>query len=158
MKRHPDIKVAKPTKKDLARTNIEPETIEKYFDELAIDMDEAGVKNKPIHIWNLDETGISRDHNPPKVIQHRKDKCVMLTTEKSPTTTLIGAASALGETIPPFFVHKGVKVTSGMKEGILEGTAFLGSETDWSNSIIFRNFMKNHFTKHVTERPVCLVI
>ena len=117
----------------------------------------VGCTDTPVDIWNLDETGVSLDHNPPKIYTCLKDKVFSITAGKSPTTTLVSAVNAIGECLPPFFIFKGVRVTEEMKTGILDGTEFRGSETGWINSVIFIDFIVNHFAKHVKRRP-CLLL
>ena len=155
-RRHPDYKTSKPKKRELSKKTVSKETIITYFKELEQTMDEIGVEARPKQIWNLDETGVVLDHSPPKVLHKATDKCEMVSCGKSPTTTLIAAVSAYGESLPPYIVHK-EKATREMKEGVLEGTVFKESQSGWSNSEIFREYMTEHFCKHVTARPILLL-
>ena len=138
LQRHPDFKMGRPKKRELYKLQVTPETIHEYFNELQKTMDEANINAQPKKIWNLDETGVVLDHSAPRVLMKAKDKCEMVSCGKSPTTTLIAAVSAYGESLPPYIVHKGQRATDEMKEGTLEGTVFKGSDSGWSNSEIFR--------------------
>ena len=156
-KRHPDYGCVRPKKRTTARVAVTPEIITSYFAKLVDAMQIVGCTDTPVDIWNLDETGVSLDHNPPKIYTCLKDKVFSITAGKSPTTTLVSAVNAIGECLPPFFIFKGVRVTEEMKAGILDGTEFRGSETGWINSVIFIDFIVNHFAKHVKRRP-CLIL
>ncbi|KAH3873371.1 hypothetical protein DPMN_036605 [Dreissena polymorpha] len=81
--------------------------LKNYFTDLKLTLDKHDIKNKPKHICNVDETGVSLDHNPPKILAKvgRNPHCI--TSSKSATTTIVVAVSALGETIPPFIIFKG---------------------------------------------------
>ena len=68
-----------------------------YFDKLNRALEKYDVRDKPYFIWNVDETGLSLDHNPPKILAKVGSNPHCIT---SATTTIIAAVSALGETIP----------------------------------------------------------
>lgn len=60
-----------------------------YFDELDI-------KDKPKFVWNVDETGISVDHNHPKILAKVGSNPRCVTSGESAITTVIVAVSAQG--------------------------------------------------------------
>ena len=120
-------------------------------------MTDLKIKDVPGHIWNVDETGISLDHTPPRVLTHVLQKPHCITVGHSPTTTLIAAVSALGDTLPPYIIFKGERANEEMKDGTLPGTVFKSSTSGWSNSNIFLDFFVNHFSKHTAKRPLLLL-
>ncbi|XP_046560004.1 MFS-type transporter clz9-like [Haliotis rubra] len=77
------------------------------------------------------------------------------------TTTVIGCANAIGNALPPFFMFKGQRMREELLEGSLPGTAGTVSETGWSNSQIFRNYISDHFLKYsmpaTKEKPVLIL-
>ena len=156
MARHPDLKMVNPRKREKAREAVTEEIINNYFRDLESVLEEVGLKDIPAKIWNLDETGISLDHKSPKVLASASERAFYVSAGKSPTTTLISAVSALGQTLPPYMIFKGQRVTPGMKEGTVPGTVFTSSESGWINSTIFLDFFKNHFLKNIKERPLIL--
>lgn len=113
--------------------------------------------NKPSKIWNVDETGISLYHSPPKVLSRRGGQPFSITSCRSSTTTLVAAVSALGETLPPYIIYKGKRLTQELVSNGMEGSKFTTSENGWVTSDIFLDFFKNHFLTNVTERPVILL-
>ena len=153
MKRHPDFNTHRPKTKD--KYVLDDETITTYFIELDKAMSEAGVKDRPLHIWNLDETGVILDPTTTssKVVSYKHG----ITAGKSPDTTLISAASAIGEILPPYFVYKGLRASQTMQANTPEGTVFKGSESGWPNSLNAKDFITNHFCQHVTRRPILLL-
>ena len=113
--RFPTIQLVNPRKKDKKRDEVSDQIIDQYFETLEPILDDLKIKNIPQHLWNIDETGISLDHTPPKVLAPAKEKVYYLTHGRSPNTTMIAAVSALGETIPPFLVFKGERTTLGSR-------------------------------------------
>ena len=45
-----------------------------HFQELDIILTKYNLKNKPEQIWNIDETGITLDHNPPKIVATKGER------------------------------------------------------------------------------------
>ena len=129
-----------------------------YFSEVEDVMKELDVLNKKENIWNLDETSVSMDHNPPKVLTTKDMRPYAMTHGKSSNITMIAAGNAAGHTIPPAIIFKGERCSERMREGTVAGTMFKGSKNGWSNSTLFEFYMKHHFSKHVplSQRP-CLL-
>ena len=68
IKRNPQVKMIKAKKREQARNHITPEILDSYFSELKYIMELNNLLNQPSKIWNVDETGISLDHSPPKIL------------------------------------------------------------------------------------------
>jgi glycine/serine hydroxymethyltransferase len=92
----------------------------------------------------VDETGISIDHNPPKILAKvgSNPHCA---SGKSATTTVIAAVSALGETIPPYVIFKGGCLSKEVRSDGILGTVYRSSPTGWSNSKLFLDFFQESF-------------
>ena len=158
LRRFPDLKMTHPKKREQARdAAVSEKMLENYFTELNNTLDKYDLKNKPEMIWNVDETGISLEHNPPKVLAKAGSNPHCVTSGKSPTTTVIAAVSALGETIPPYVIFKGERMSKDIKTDGLPGTEYRSSPTGWSNATLFLDFFKNHFLHHVKTRPCILL-
>ena len=156
--RFPELKMVHPKKREKARDEaVNQETLKGYFDALGEVLDKYDIKNKPQFIWNVDETGISLDHNPPKILARAGSNPHCITSGKSATTTVIAAVSGLGETLPPFVIFKGERLSSDIRTEGLNGTEYRSSQTGWSNSELFLDFFTNHFMHHVTARPCILL-
>jgi hypothetical protein len=62
--------------------------------------------------------------------------------------TLIETISAIGESLKPFFVNKGMYVLRDLIEAMLKSRATLAcSHNGWSNDVIALEYLK-HFHKH----------
>ena len=120
-------------------------------------LDKYDLMNKPQFIWNVDGTGISLDHNPPKLLARSGTNPYWVASGKSATTTVIADVSALGETIPPFVIFKGLRRSRDIRSEGLEGTEYRSSQSGWSNSNLFLDFITNHFMYHVTTQPCVLL-
>ena len=63
------LKAVKPQKLglQLAKTASKA-TIDRYFEELGSILYRNGLLDAPERIWNVDETGFSAEHSPPKIV------------------------------------------------------------------------------------------
>lgn len=64
------------------------------------------------NIWNVDETGISTVHNPPKVLAKKGQKQVggMTSGQRGYNVTMIGAINAGGGYMPPMLIFPRVNL------------------------------------------------
>ena len=67
-------------------------------------------------------------------------------------TTLIDCVNGVGQQVPPFFVFPGARMIDSLLEGASPGAAGTVSETGWSNTEIFSDYMKNHLLKFLPPR------
>ena len=121
-------------------------------------------KNKfsPKKIFNVDETGISSVHTPPKVIASKKLKQIggITSTERGFNTTLIACINAVGNSVPPVFVFPRVNFKNHMLAGAPPGSHGTCNPSGWSTGEIFLEFLE-HFIKHVKpdkESKVLLIM
>ena len=87
--------------------------------ELEITLKQHDLTNRPERIFNIDETGFSPEHTPPKVVGPRDIPLQSICSPRSFTTTLIACASATGTVIPPYFVFKGKRDSPDLLNGCL---------------------------------------
>jgi hypothetical protein len=110
-KRHPDLKMAKPKlrKSSEARAASLP-NVQRWFDTLADVYAKYNVQ--PEQLFNVDETGFDRlgQSNAP-VAMRADSKAVPVVVNSGWTEhiTFIGAVSAAGHIVAPFFVFKGAE-------------------------------------------------
>lgn len=150
LKRHPDLKGLKPRSLTLTRAKaVSEDVIDNYYTELKRVLDTYNLHDKPHRIMNIDETGISPEHSPPNIIGLRGTSVPAVTSPRGANTTVIACCSATGISIPPFFVFKGKRQTDELANGALPGTGICMSETGWSNSEIFSNYITSHLSKHI---------
>ena len=101
VKRYPDLKMINPKKREKCRADsVLSEVVLTNYQNLETVLDSARLLNKPVGIWNVDETGLTLDHTPPKVLGKAGQDLVAITASKSATTTVIAVGSAIGEILP----------------------------------------------------------
>ncbi|XP_062575887.1 uncharacterized protein LOC134237756 [Saccostrea cucullata] len=104
--------------------------------------------DKPNRIFNIDETGITTDHVPPKIVCNKNTSAQAVTSPRSSTITIIAAGNALGNHIPPYYVFPGKRWMPAFLEGAVPGACGEMSESGWSNGAVFENYLTNHFARH----------
>lgn len=150
MKRWPHLKLVKPQKLSIARAqSASRENIDKYFKELSALMTKHNLHEKPEKIYNVDETGINSEHSPPKIVCSKDTKAQAITSPRSSLTTIIAAGNAVGNYIPPYYIFAGKRFNNDLLNGAPAGSAAEMSESGWSNSQIFINYLRGHFARHV---------
>jgi len=158
-KRHPDFSLKKQTKKEQPTytENLDKKIF--YFNELEKAMDEIRVKDIAQNIWMLNETEVFlEDGNSSfQILNTKKDKINFVETEQSPSVTLINAISAVGETLPAYFLFKGQRASAELCANTPEATVFKGDEKGWTNSLVLKDFLIKHFMFHNPRRPVLLL-
>ena len=127
--------------------------MDKHFSNLQETLKELGIKNNPERIWNIDESGILFEHSPPKVMCMKGVTPQAVTSPRGKNVTLIGCGNAAGSCIPPYYVFPGKRWCSDLLDNTCPGAAGEISETGWSNSSVFQNYMENHFMKYVNIQP-----
>ena len=97
LKRSGNLQVVKPRKLAIVRAkSLSKETVSKYYDELDNILTSNGLHDKPENIYNMDETNIPLEHNPPKVVCSKRSNPQTITSTKDQNVTLIGCGNAQG--------------------------------------------------------------
>ena len=74
MKKHPELALRKgDATAEIRMNSITPESMKSYYDLLEEILENHNLKNSAGQIYNVDETGMSLDQKPPKVVV-RKDR------------------------------------------------------------------------------------
>ena len=124
--------------------SVTPEQISSYYDNF-LEKYELKVKDKPMHIFNLDETGLQPYQKPPNIIAAPNIKPQAIVSPKSTTVTFIGCDNAIGNSLPPYFVFKGKTWNQELMKGASPGARGILSDSGWSNSTIFHKTLRNTF-------------
>ncbi|CAC5401666.1 unnamed protein product [Mytilus coruscus] len=144
--RWPDLKVVKPRALEVARAKAaNKENITKYFNELEKALLKYDLMDKPHLIYNVDEKGVTINHNPSKGGSGVETSPQEVTSGKGDTVTILGCGNAIGNALPPYFVFPGQRMNDQLLEGSTQGTVGTVSKTGWSNSELFMDFLSNHF-------------
>ena len=130
-----------------------PEIIDNYYNELENILEKYHLKDKPHLIYNLDETGLQPNHTPPNVIAPSNSKPQSITSPRSTTVTLLGCINAIGNSLPPFFVFKGKRYNPDLMKGATAGSVGVMSDSGWSNSTNFQQYLQDHFLRFKQSDP-----
>jgi len=108
LSRWPEMKVTKPRALNYYRAKSATElAVSTFFEKLSECITANDLQSKPHMIYNIDEKGITVDHRPRYIVASRDHPAQAVTSGKGKTVTLIGAGSASGSAIPPYFVFPG---------------------------------------------------
>ena len=112
-------------------------------------------------IWNIDETGISTDQRPDRIVTHRGFPKIgrVTSAERGPLVTMALAVSAIGKSVLPYFIFPRVNFKSYF---IRDGPIGCDGSAHSSAWMTEKNFLKyiKHFPTHArcsNNRP-CLVL
>ncbi|XP_052065754.1 uncharacterized protein LOC127705478 [Mytilus californianus] len=64
---------------------------------------------------------VSGRHKPTNVVGAKDSKPPGITSERSPTVTIIGAGNALGTQIPPYLIFAGARMNNSLIEDCTNG-------------------------------------
>ncbi|XP_060571782.1 uncharacterized protein LOC132729962, partial [Ruditapes philippinarum] len=151
--RWPELKLKKPRALEIARAkSATRNAIDNYFKNLKQILVKYNLLENPHRMFNIDEKGLCTEHKPPKVVAGKHRKTQAVTSSKSKIVTLIGCINGVGQQVPPFFVFPGARMVDGLMAGASPGAAGTVTETGWSNTDIFCQFMQDHLVKYLPAR------
>lgn len=161
MDRWPELKLVKPRSLVQYRAQAtSEETVSAYFTDLKLALLKDSLMDKPELIYNVDEKGIQTEHSPPYIVCS-ENSTPAITSSRTAITTILGCCNAIGTQIPPYFVFKGKRMRSELLEGASPGTQGTVTESGWSNSTVFLEYLENHFLKYVQrpspDQPILLI-
>ncbi|XP_025192175.1 uncharacterized protein LOC112592366 [Melanaphis sacchari] len=116
----------------------------------------------PGDIYNMDETGITTVQKPNKIVARRGFKQIgrITSAERGTLVTLAFAVSALGNSVPPYFIFPRVHFKDHfIAKGPL-GCAGSANPSGWMKETHFIDYLK-HFVSHVRcskTKPVLLLL
>jgi uracil phosphoribosyltransferase len=83
----------KPQKLSIARAqSASKEKLDNYYKELSTILTKYNLHDKPEHFFNVDETSVTTEHSPPKIVCNKKTKPQVITSGRSYTVTIIAGA------------------------------------------------------------------
>ena len=161
MKRHPELALRKGDATAEVRMNsVTTENMKSYYDLLEEILEKHNLKTSPGQIYNVDETGMSLDQKPPKVVVKKGQKKVRYRTSGNKSQiTVIGCVSAAGQALPPFIIFEGKYLNTDWFKGEVPGSDYATSPKGWVDTEVFHGWFKKHFLKHaVSVRPLLLLL
>ena len=87
------------------------------------------MKDHPEKIFNIDETGISTEHSPPKIVCSKESVAQSVTSSRTFNVIIIAGGNALGNHIPPYYVFPGKRWNSDFLHGAPTGADGVMSPT-----------------------------
>ena len=100
---------------------VTEEVVHKYFENLKGILTKYDLLEFPHLIFNIDETGFSPEHIPPKILTKKGKTPNAITSPKSTMVTCIGASNAVGNSVPIFLIFKGKRQNDDIKQGPTPG-------------------------------------
>ena len=139
---------------------LNPEAMKQYFDLLKDVLEENDLMDSPGQIYNVNETGMPLDHQPPKIVTKKGQKKVRCrTSDNISQIIVIGCVSASGQAIPPFVIFDSKSLNKEWTKGEVNGTTYGMSNKGWVDSELFRGWLTDHFLQFsVAARPLLLIL
>lgn len=134
MKRHPELTLKKPENLQKPRMDArKPFIVYDFSEMLKAVVKENNLEEKPMYIYNYDESGFQSDPSKLRAIGH-KDKALYRVSGGSgrESTTVLACVSADVRVLPPVIVFKGAAVQARWtSEKSYPGTLYAASKNGW---------------------------
>lgn len=163
-KRNDSITLRSPEKLTSIRARgLNQSSVGSYFFDLYQILEDNSLTNKPHHIWNMDEKGVSMEHNPVKVVASKSARNIPGRVANTRTSnTIISCINAAGVSMPPLIIVKGKTEKSlrgyNMKEGPV-GSKWTYQQNAWTEDILGVEWFKGVFLAACGEgRPQLLLL
>lgn len=153
------LSLKKPQAVEAARKkSIDPFVIHTYFELLK----QVTTNMSPMQIWNLDETSFCLDPTRVKVLGATGMPCHRVTSGPAKENiTVLLAANAAGEKLPPLIVFRGKNVWDSWMSPdptAFEGTTYAATKNGWMEAETFTNYFTKNFLQNIqAERPAVLI-
>lgn len=144
------------------RGGCNPITIQNYFTLLESTIKELNLENSPSRIWNLDETSFCTDPSKTKIVGAKNKPCTRtISAPGKQNITVLLAASATGEKVPPLIIFKGKNIWDEWyapeKTGF-PNTTYAATQNGWMETTVFENYFTKSFLPSIgPDRPVLLI-
>ena len=158
--RHPEITLRVPEKLQLARVKCStPEILGAWYKDFGDFLEAHSLLNRAEYIWNADEAGFPLCATSGKVISIRNCKDVYaITADTKKQITTLCAINAAGDALPPMHIFPGTRFKYNPMLNCVDGAYFGHSPTGWISTELFYGWIANHFAKHVSVRPIVLLV
>lgn len=104
----------------------------------------------PDCVFNIDETGISTEHQPPKIVCNKDAIPQDVTSPRSSLVTIIACRNTIGNSTPPNYIFARRRCNLELLRDTCVGSSRQMTKNGWSNTEIFQK----HITKHFAWRSI----
>jgi len=112
-----------------------------YFDVLRSIFDEFDFDSHPEVIYNMDETGVPLELQPPKVIAKRGQKSLLPNIKEKQQITVIGCGSVTDQCVSPFIIFAAKRINHLWTRNEVSGSRYAVSEKGWIDHDLFFLFL-----------------
>lgn len=164
LKRHSDISLRKPQALSTVRARMLNQTVtNNYFKTLADIFKQLDLTNKPMCIWNIDETSVPLLHKPSRVLGQTGSKNIPgRVGNNRDNVSVLACVNAAGGEIPSLVIVK-VKTYKCLNayntsEGV-PGSVYTYQERAWMEDALGEIWFQDHFLKHCgPQRPQLIIL
>ena len=161
VKRNPQIVLRSPASLSMVRAAASDRgSLDKYFDILEDTLEENGLTDSPLQVFNMDETGLALDPKSMKTIQVKGCKNPQnVTSGTKQQITIVGCVRADGQALPPMVIWNRKKLPPELASIEVPGTIYGLSSKGWIDQEIFYLWFKKLFLRYApTIRPLLLLL
>jgi hypothetical protein len=121
---------------------------------------ENDLMERPSQIFNCDETGLSLDHTPSRVIAIKGQKHPRaVTSGKKKPITILACSNATGYVLPPLVLLSRKTLNPALTRDEVPATMYGLTSKGWMESEIFHDWFSHHFLVHApSSRPLLLLL
>lgn len=112
-------------------------------------MTENNLLDRPENIFNVDETDITMERSPARVVCAKGLTLQSITSSRGKNLTIIACGSSAGTRLPPYYIFPGKRWNEDLMKDTSPGSAGCMTESGWSNSEVFLDYMETHFKRYV---------
>ena len=148
LKRRNELGLRMPEATSLHATSFNVTNVSQFFDNFEIVICRHAYE--PHQIWNLNETGLTTDQKPGKVLTQKGLKKVgqLTSGERGTIITLCCCINAVGHALPPAYIFPRVNFRDYKINGAPNGNRGLTTQSGWMNSGLFPK-VPEHFIEHM---------
>ena len=161
MRRHPNLTIRSPQPLSYCRALCSNHDIlSDFFGKLGALYGRLNLVNRPMQIFNSDETGVSVVYKPGKVVAElgRRNVYSVSAAERGKTHTVVSCVSACGFVLPPMIIYPRKKpVPEHFKKNAYPNTLFSCSESGWVNQDLYIKWFNLFLEAIPSSRPVLLI-
>ena len=138
----------------------DPIVLDRYFDMLEETLQGNGIFNRPVHIFNCDETGLPLNPKCLKIVDQAGSRNPSyITGDTKSQITILGCTCAAGYAIPPFVIFKRKSLNPELTNGEVPGTLYGLSDSGWMTRELFNYWFTEHFLLYAPQiRPLLLLL